>query len=67
MRTFSQREAQQMLDLDRDETETAIAILDGEGWTRELVAVDYGRTAEQIARGGRPPGPRREVNPAAFE
>ncbi len=56
-----------MLDLDRDETETAIAILDGEGWTRELVAVDYGRTAEQIARGGRPPGPRREVNPAAFE
>jgi replicative DNA helicase len=67
MRTFSQREAQQMLDLDRDETETAIAILDDEGWTRELVAVDYGRTAEQIARGGRPPGPRREVNPAAFE
>lgn len=61
---ISQRDAGQLADLDRDATQAALAILDDEGWTRELPPPV--RTAEEIARGGRPPSPLREVNPELF-
>jgi hypothetical protein len=67
LRTLSQRDAQQILDADREETEAALLVLDAEGWTREALAVPDMRSPEQIARGGRPPGPRREVHPCLFE
>jgi hypothetical protein len=61
---FTQRDAMRLLDADRDTTEAALAILDAEGWTRPVAAPS--RPADEAAKGGRPPGPLREVNPATF-
>jgi hypothetical protein len=63
-RRFTQRDAMRYLDSDRDTTEAALAILDAEGWTRPVAAPS--RPADEAAKGGRPPGPLREVNPATF-
>jgi Protein of unknown function (DUF3987) len=61
---FTQRDAMRYLDADRDIAEAALAILDAEGWTRPVAAP--ARSPDEVAKGGRPPGPMREVSPAAL-
>jgi hypothetical protein len=61
---FVIRDALRYLDADRETVDRSLAILDAEGWTR-LVAHPP-RSTEDATKGGRPPGPMREVNPALF-